>query len=112
MKRFQEELTEAYEKCKNDLVQAQQKVEYLQNVEFREYTEQIADLRHMLLTKNSQESRRESLRKEERPAFASLTHRNHKKERRLPSKSSDRRDSKIASNAATLRDRSADGRDE
>jgi hypothetical protein len=96
MKRFQEELTDAYEKCKNDLVQAQQRLEYLQNVEFREYTEQIADLRHMLLTKNSQESRRESLRKEERPAFASLTHRNgkNKPDKRLPSKSSERRESK------------------
>jgi hypothetical protein len=32
MKRFQEEVTVAYEKCKDDLVLAQQRVEYLQNV--------------------------------------------------------------------------------
>jgi poly-D-alanine transfer protein DltD len=105
MKHFQEEITSAYEKCKNDLVLAQQKLEYLQNVEFREYTEQIADLKHMLHSKNSHESRRDSLNREERPAFSSLSHRNPKKqvERRLPSKGSDRRDSKTASNIVTLR---------
>ena len=51
MKHFQEELTQAYEQCKNELLLAQEKVEYLQNVEFREYTEQIADLKHMLALK-------------------------------------------------------------
>jgi hypothetical protein len=52
MKHFQEELTIAYEQCKNELILAQEKIQYLQNVEFREYTEQIADLKHMLLVKN------------------------------------------------------------
>lgn len=51
MKHFQEELTSAYEQCKNDLILAQEKIQYLQNVEFREYTEQIADLKHMLMVK-------------------------------------------------------------
>lgn len=61
MKHFQEELTAAYEQCKNELIFAQQKIEYLQNVEFREYTEQIADLKHMLILKNNQESKRDSV---------------------------------------------------
>ncbi len=78
MKRFQEEVTVAYEKCKDDLVLAQQRVEYLQNVEFREYTEQIADLKHMLYSKNSQEAKRDSLNRDERNTFSSLTHRNQK----------------------------------
>lgn len=44
----------AYEQCKNELQIAQEKIEYLQNVEFREYTEQITDLKHMLLVKNQE----------------------------------------------------------
>ena len=52
MKHFNEQLTLAYEQCKNELILSQEKIQYLQNVEFREYTEQIADLKHMLLAKN------------------------------------------------------------
>jgi hypothetical protein len=110
MKHFQEELTAAYEQCKNELILAQQKVEYLQNVEFREYTEQIADLKHMLIIKNNQESKRESLSKDDRNVFSSLNNKTlkNRSEKRLPSKNSDRRDSKTASGIPTLRERSID----
>ena len=52
MKHYQEELTVAYESCKNELILAQEKIQYLQNVEFREYTQQIAHLKDMLHAKN------------------------------------------------------------
>ena len=65
MKHFQEELTVAYEACKNELIVAQEKIEYLQNVEFREYTEQIADLKHMLMLRN-QDSKRNSVGREDK----------------------------------------------
>ena len=114
MKHFQEELTAAYEQCKNELILAQQKIEYLQNVEFREYTEQIADLKHMLILKNNQDSKRDSANRDERSAFSSLNNKTFKNrsEKIIPSKSCDKRESKNTSNVATVRDRSADRFDE
>lgn len=109
MKHFQEELTTAYEQCKNELIVAQEKIEYLQNVEFREYTEQIADLKHMVMMKN-QESKRNSISRDERQAFSSVSNRitKNKSDKALSFKQTLKADSKFSSNLVTQREGSPD----
>lgn len=109
MKHFQEELTTAYEQCKNELIVAQEKIEYLQNVEFREYTEHIADLKHMVMMKN-QESKRNSISRDERQAFSSVSNRitKNKSDKALSFKQTLKADSKFSSNLVTQREGSPD----
>lgn len=108
MKHFQEELTMAYEHCKNDLILAQEKIEYLQNIEYREYIEQIADLKHMLALR-TQESKRNSVGREERNALSGLNTKvlKNRSDRGLSLKNTEKRESMVSSHYGTQREKSA-----
>ncbi len=58
---------------------AQQKIEYLQNIEFREYNEEITDLKHMLAIRDSKST-----------SLSPNTLKAKNKEKGVASKSSDR----------------------
>lgn len=79
-------------------------MDYLQNVEYREYTEQIADLKHMLALK--QESKRNSVGRDERFTAKNRAERGGERAGGL-SQISHRRESKTSSHYNTHRERSA-----